>query len=73
MKPIATSSLTKKNEEPIAAMHRINFGQPEPQMGLLWMTWGNSMDATTYGGAMHAVATHKIIDSGKKRADITKM
>jgi hypothetical protein len=28
---------------------------------------------STYGGAMRLFATHKIIDSGKKTAEITEM
>jgi hypothetical protein len=28
---------------------------------------------STYGGAMRAFATHKIVDSGKKSAEITEM
>jgi hypothetical protein len=57
----------------IAAMHRINSARHIGKWALLPVTWGNSTGATTYGGAMHAGATHKIIDSGKKRADITEM
>jgi hypothetical protein len=32
-----------------------------------------AQNLSTYGSAMRAFATHKIIDSGKKTAEITKM
>jgi hypothetical protein len=53
--------------------HRITFATAKRELYASQAQAENQENILTYGSAAHAVATHKIVDSGKKTADITKM